>query len=367
MLLGSTLGYDDMKSLFSKKAKTVIGLDIGTKYIKAISLDISSSSTKVVSYACEPITGNAFAEREIKDFDAISKALKKVKMSLNDRNKYCALAVAGSSVISKSVFMEPNQTDFELESQIELEADSLIPYPLSEVYLDFEELRMSESHDGKVEVLLSAAHRDLVDTRMTLVRENLFDPRIIDVESNALGEAFMRAIATDVLEDDVVCCVNVGASLLQLTVVQNNQIIYTKEHGFGLNKLVQDLSLIYGVEVPEVELQIHNNTTPEDWYTETLPGFFANLQQHIQRSIQMYTSTTNKPFPLTIYLSGGVTSLPNACAELDKELSIAVVPLNPFAGMKISDKIDLEKLKSIAPQFTIAVGLAIRKLESWQR
>ncbi|MFT6269339.1 MAG: type IV pilus assembly protein PilM [Alphaproteobacteria bacterium] len=356
-----------MKSLFSKKAKTIIGLDIGTKYIKAVSLDISTSSTKILSYACEPITGNAFAEREIKDFDAISKTLKKVKIALQDRSKYCALAVAGSSVISKLVFMEPDQTDFELESQIELEADSLIPYPLSEVYLDFEELRMSESHDGKVEVLLSAAHRDLVDSRMTVVRENLFEPKIIDIESNALGEAFIQYMEDVIEEDEVVCCVNVGASLLQLTVVQNNQVIYAKEHAFGLNKLNQDLSLIYGVEVQEVEQQIYNKTAPEDWFTETMPGFYASLQQQIQRAIQMYTSTTHKPSPSKIYLTGGVTNLPNACEELDKELSVPVSFFNPFSGMEISDKINAEKLLSIAPQLTIAVGLATRKLESWQK
>ena len=356
-----------MKSLFSKKAQTIIGLDIGTKYIKAVSLDITSSSTKVLSYACEPIIGNAFAEREIKDFDAVSKTLKKVKLALKDRSKYCALAVAGSSVISKLVYMEPNQSDFELESQIEMEADSLIPYPLSEVYLDFEELRKSDSHDGKVEVLLSAAHKDLVDARMTVVRENLFDPKIIDIESNALGEAFMQYMQEPVEEDEVVCCINVGASLLQLTVVQNKYVIYAKEHAFGLNKLNQDLSLIYGVDVHEVEQQIANSTAPSDWFTETMPGFYASLQQQIQRALQMYTSTTHKPSVSKIYLTGGVTNLPNACEELDREMSVPVAIFNPFAGMQISDKINAEKLHSIAPQLTIAVGLATRKLASWQR
>ncbi|GAB56931.1 type IV pilus assembly protein PilM [Glaciecola punicea ACAM 611] len=356
-----------MKSLFSKKAKTIIGLDIGTKYIKALSLDVSSSSTKVLSYACEPIMGKAFAEREIKDFDAISKALKKVKLVLAERDKHCALAVAGSSVLSKLVFMEANQSDFELESQIELEADSLIPYPLSEVYVDFEELRASESQDGKIEVLLSVAHRDLVDTRMTVVRENLFEPKIIDLESNALGEAFMQYIQDPIAPDEVVCCVNVGASLLQLSVVQNKHVIYTKEHAYGLNKLNQDLSLIYDLEMQEVELRIHNSTAPEDWLAETLPSFYASLQQQIQRAIQMYTSATHKPPPTKIYLCGGVTNLPNVCEELDKELSIQVLPFNPFSGMEISSNINAEKLLSIAPQMTIALGLATRKLESWQR
>ncbi len=356
-----------MKSLFSKKAKTIIGLDIGTKYIKAVSLDISDTETKVLAYACEPIIGNAFAEREIKDFDAVSKALKKVKLALKDRTKFCALAVAGSSVISKLVHMDPDQSDFELESQIELEADSLIPYPLSEVYLDFEELRVSESHIGKVEVLLSAAHKDLVDSRITLVRETSFEPKIIDIESNALGEAFIQYKDDSVEPEDFVCCFNVGASLLQLTVVQHNQVIYAKEHAFGLNKLNQDLSLIYGVELQEVEQQIANNTAPEDWFIESVPSFYASLQQQIQRALQMYTATTHKPMPRHLFLTGGVANLPNVCSELNRELSLPVSLFNPFANMQFHDKINTEHLLSIAPQLTIAVGLAMRKLAAWQR
>lgn len=356
-----------MKSLFSKKAKTIIGLDIGTKYIKAVNLEITDSDTRVLSYACEPISGNAFAERDIKDFEAVSKTLKKVKLAIKERAKNCALAVSGSSVISKLVYMDPDQSDYELESQIELEADSLIPYPLSEVYLDFEELRPSDSHIGKVEVLLSAAHKDLVDARMTVVREALFEPKIIDIESNALGEAFIQYMDESVENDEIVCCVNVGASLLQITVVQDREVIYTKEHAFGLNKLNQDLSLIYGVDLQEVELQIANGTAPDDWFAETVPSFYASLQQQIQRALQMYTATTNKQMPSRLYLTGGVANLPNASEELDRELALPVTLFNPFTSMELDDKINPQELFTLAPQLAIAVGLATRKLEAWQR
>ncbi|MDT0595526.1 type IV pilus assembly protein PilM [Glaciecola petra] len=355
-----------MKSLFSKKAKTIIGLDIGTKYIKAVSLDVKGGATEVVGIACEPILGNAFTERELKDFDAVSIALKKVKNSLKVNSKACALAVSGSSVICKLVYMEPDQTDFELESQIELEADSLIPYPLSEVYLDFEELRPSATHTGKVEVLLSAAHRDLVDSRITVVREALFDPKIIDVETNALGESFINQLDDDE-DEQIICCVNVGATLLQLSVVQNQEVIYTKEHAFGLNKLNQDLSLIFGVEIQEVETQLANGTAPEEWLVQSVPGFIASLQQQIQRSLQMYTATTHKKMPNRLFLAGGIANLPNVCEELEKELSLDVSLFNPFKKMKLSDKLDAERLYSLAPQLTIAVGLATRELEAWQK
>lgn len=356
-----------MKSLFTKKAKTTIGLDIGTKYIKAVCLDLSATQTKVIGFACEPIVGNAFAERDIKDFDAVSKALKKVKLALKIKNKTCAFAVAGPTVISKLVYMEPDQTDFELEGQIELEADSLIPYPLSEVYLDFEELRPSESHVGKVEVLLSAAHKDLVDSRITVVRETPFEPVIIDIESNALSEAFLALRPTPSIEDGVECCVNVGASLLQLSVVQNNEVIYAKEHAFGLNKLNQDLSLIYGVDIGEVESQIANNNAPDEWFIESVPSFYASLHQQIQRALQMYTATSHKPMPQKVYLAGGIAHLPNVSEELQKELSIDVSLFDPVSGMIFAEDVNSERLSLMSPQMAIAIGLATRKLEAWQK
>ncbi|MGB3725067.1 MAG: type IV pilus assembly protein PilM [Glaciecola sp.] len=361
-----------MKALFSKKAKTTIGLDIGTKYIKAISLDITDTGTKVTGFACEPILGNAFAEREIKDFDAISKALKKVKLALKVKSKICALAVSGSSVISKLIYMEPNQTDFELEGQIELEADSLIPYPLSEVYLDFEELRPSEIHNGKVEVLLSVAHKDMVDSRITVVRETPFEPVIIDIESNALGESFMAygphsETGLEQADDNVVCCVNVGASLLQLTVLLNNSVIYAKEHAFGLNKLNQDLSLIYGIDLAEVESQIGSGNAPKEWFVESVPSFYANLQQQIQRALQMYVATTHKPMPNVVYICGGLANLPGAIEELEAELGLDVKCFNPVAKMTVDEAVNQDRLLEIGPQLAIAVGLAKRKREAWQK
>jgi type IV pilus assembly protein PilM len=354
-----------MKSLFQKKAKTIIGLDIGTKFVKAISLDVSGKQYKVLGFACEPITGLAFAEREIKDFDAISKALKKVQMALKSKGKECAISVAGSSVISKMVYMEPNQTDFELETQIELEADSLIPYPLDEVYLDFQEIAPSKTHIGKVEVLLSAAHRDLINSRITLVREASFEPVIVDIESNVLADTFLRLGVSKVNEVGV--CINLGASLMQVCVTDQNRVIYNKEHSFGVNSFVQDLAMLYNIDTQEVESQLASNTAPESWFTDNLPTFLSSLQQQIQRALQMFVATTHKAMPSGFYLSGGGANLPDICAELSKDMAMDVALFSPFQEMDYSSGVNKEKLLTMAPQLTIAAGLATRSLSAWQK
>lgn len=355
-----------MISLFSKKATTLVGLDIGTKYIKAVCLKVTSEHTELLACAREPIFGNPFSERDIKDYDPISKCLKKIKHGLKYKSKHCSLAVSGPSVITKIVHMDPNQNDFELENQIELEADSLIPYPLEEVYVDFEEIGDSETHAGKVDVLLSAAHKEFIDSRITIVREQSIEPVIVDVETNALSNALLQYSPLVKETDNYFCCFNLGASLLQMTVVKDSKVIFNKEMSFGLNKLHQDISLVMGVEIEEVNTKIAMNEAPPEWFETVMPGFVNSLQQQIQRALQLHGSSSHNKPPTTLLLSGGLPSMKDICEELSQDLGVKVDTFNPFETMLHSKQVDAERVDKFGPQFAVAVGLASRNIDKWQ-
>ena len=266
------------KELFRKKVPQMIGLDIGTRFIKAVVLEKDGDQFKVQNFACEAdYAGNAFADREIKDFDAVSNALRKVKMSLKSvKRKQPLLAVSGSSVITKVVYMDPDPIDFELEGQIEIEADSLIPYPLEEVYLDFEEIGESQTHTGKVDVLLSAAHKDMVDGRITLLREvQNWSPKSWTLRGMPLAMHCAMFCSTTGPGNTV--CVNLGASSNpSMCIEENGQVIYSKEHSFGFDSLIQDLEHDpYTLERQEAEQQLINGELPETWKQDTYPIFLV--------------------------------------------------------------------------------------------
>ena len=353
-----------MKSLFNKKLPPIVGLDIGTRQIKAVWLEQSKDGFVLQGYACEPITKIAFSEREIKDYESVSIALKKIRKVLKTKLKQANVAVAGTSVISKIVYMDPDQSDYELENQIEIEADSLIPYPLDEVYLDFEEMGPSATHTGKVNVLLTAAHKDLVDSRLLLAREANFEPKIVDMENYAIGNALDFFYPNEDPEK-AVCCVNIGASLLQICVVKNGDVIYTKEHAFGLNNLINDISAIHMVERETAERQLLDGTLTGNWIEDTLPIFAANLQQNINRALQMYMSTLHAERPNSILLSGGAATIAPLVDILNQDLGLEVSCFNPFSKMTINPKLDAARLEKIAPQLAIAAGLASRSFTPW--
>ncbi|WP_158972079.1 type IV pilus biogenesis protein PilM [Paraglaciecola sp. L3A3] len=350
-------------NLFGSKTQQMIGLDIGTRFIKAVVLEKSGDKFSLQGFACEPISGNAFAEREIKDFEAVSHALKKIKLTLKSKNKLVAIAVSGSTVLNKTVYMEPGQSDHELESQIELEADSLIPYPLNEVYIDFEEIGLSKTKTNKVKVLLSAVHKDIVDRRTTVLGEVGYETKIVDLESYALGSAVTAFYPNN--SEENVCCINIGATQLQLCALKDNQVIYTKDHTFGMDSLIQDLTNLYSQDRTQIEEQLNEGTLPETWKQDSYPMFLANLQQHINRAIQLYISATGSGRPSSLLISGGGGHLSFLAEDLTSDLGIEVINFNPFQNMEISDKISAVELARVSPQMVIAAGLANRSFQAW--
>lgn len=352
-----------LKKLFGAKVQKMIGLDIGTRFIKAVVIEKSGEQYNLQAYACEPILGNAFAEREIKDFEAVSHALKKVKLALKSKYKSVAIAVSGSTVLNKIVYMEPGQTDHELESQIELEAESLIPYPLNEVYIDFEERSDTLTTNNKVEVLLSAVHKELVDRRITLLGEVGYEAKIVDVESYALGAAVASFYPSE--KHETVCCINIGASHLQMCAVRDREVIYTKDHNFGMDALIQELTMLFSQERSQIEQQLTDDTLPETWKQDAYPMFLANLQQNINRALQVYISASGEARPSSLLICGGGGHLTTLPEDLAADLGIEVLCFNPFANMVITDNVNQGDFEQISGQLIIAAGLASRSFKPW--
>lgn len=146
-----------LSQLFKKPSSMMVGIDIGSHCIKAVLLQETDTGLRLEALAIEPMPKGAMSERTIQDIEAIGNVIAKLKRKIPKSVQAAAVAVSGQTVITKVIFMDVSLTDAELESQIAIEADSLIPYPLDEVNIDFEKLAINEADPSKVNVLLSAA------------------------------------------------------------------------------------------------------------------------------------------------------------------------------------------------------------------
>ncbi|XOV79696.1 MAG: type IV pilus assembly protein PilM [Aestuariibacter sp.] len=349
-----------MKNLFSKKQLQMIGIDIGSRYIKAIALTKKGNSVSIDALACESIRGDAFQERDIQELELVSQALKKVSSRLKTKIKPAVLAVSGSTVLTKVIQMGSGQSDFELESQIEIEADSLIPYPINEVYLDFQELGPSTTMTDRSDVLLSVAHKKTVDSRSLLIEESGFEAKIFDIESYALGNAFLH-FAELTQSNEPQLCLSIGAAQLQLAVVENNEIILSRELGFGADVLLAELAMTYNESKADLNEKLVQGALSEDWREFIYPQFLSNLQSQINRILQLYVSTYNRDMPNIINVCGGATGIEGLLEDLAMDMNMTLQLFDPFTRMVAGSNVDLSAFHG--PQFAIAAGLASRSFE----
>lgn len=349
-------------TVFTPKTKPLLGVDIGTTFIKAVLLAPIDQHWECRGVACELIPSQAFTERDIVDFDSVSNTLKIIMMKLKLKHQPTVIAVSGTSVLSKVIQMPLDLDEQHLEEQIEIEADSLIPYPLDEVYWDFETLGATVNQTDKADVLLTAAHRQLVDNRMTLAREAGMLPKIVDTELDALENlALAQYTDTDSSLEQVM--IHIGNELMHIVVTQANTVTYSKEHQFGLQHFTQDIALTMRLDGQTVLQQLSADTLDTQWQQQVLPIFHAQLQQHILRALQLMQNLLNNELPTSIHLCGGVAMLPNIAESLTTEMGITFTLVDPFAHISIHPEVMTEQLVAAKPLLCVATGLAMRSVQ----
>ncbi|MCF7500961.1 pilus assembly protein PilM [Pseudoalteromonas sp. L1] len=355
-----------LSQLFKKPSSMMVGIDIGSHCIKAVLLQKTDAGLRLEALAIEPMPKGAISERSIQDIEAIGNVITKLKKKLPKSVQSAAVAVSGQTVITKVIFMDVSLTDAELESQIAIEADSLIPYPLDEVNIDFEKLSINEADPSKVNVLLSAARTESVEARVSALETANLKAKVVDVESYALSRAmdiYYQQLPSDAF-NKCVAVVDIGAVLMLVSVVQAGETIYTRDQVFGGDQYTNSIVGYYNKSFDEAEIGKTTGDLPPNYTFEVLAPFQTSLLQQVRRAVQMFLTTSGKDQVDYIVLTGGTAMIDGLDRLLIEELGIHAVVAEPFANIEIAPKIDRNVLQRHRTQFAIATGLALRSFSS---
>lgn len=350
--------------LFDNKTKPMLGLDVSSTTVKLLELSRQGDSYRVENYAVRPLPPNVVVEKNINDVEAVAQVVKAVVQSSRTKLKDAAVAVAGSSVITKLIEMPGDLSEDAMELQISLEADQYIPYPLEEVAIDFDIQGPSAKNPEQVEVLLAACRRENVDIRSTLLELADLVPKVVDVEAYTMERAF--SLIQEQLEDQeeqVVAVVDIGATMTTLSVLVDGKTVYTREQLFGGRQLTEEIQRRYGLSAEEAGLAKKQGGLPDDYEPEVLEPFKEAVVQQVTRSLQFFFSSSQYNDVDHIVLAGGVASMSGLANLIEEKLGTPATVANPFANMSISSRVNASALANDAPSLMIATGLALRSFE----
>ncbi len=347
-----------------QKAKPVLGLDISSTSVKLLELSRHGDSYRVECYAVKALPPNAVVEKNITDIEAVAEVVQALVKQVKSKVKDAAVAVAGSAVITKVIEMPSGLGDDAMETQIALEADQYIPYPLEEVAIDFEVQGASERNPEMMDVLLAACRRENVDLRADVLTAAELQPRVVDVEAYTMERAFSLIIEQlEEQDEQVVAVIDIGATMTTLSVLSDGRTIYTREQLFGGKQLTEEIQRRYGLSTEEAGLAKKQGGLPDDYEIEVLGPFKDAVVQQVTRSLQFFFSSSQYNDVDHIVLAGGVAAMEGLAATIEEKLGTQTTVANPFANMAVSPKVNAVALANDAPSLMIATGLAMRSFD----
>lgn len=349
--------------MFGTKSR-LVGLDIGSKAIKAAEVIEGKKGFTLSKFGMIDIAPGLIEDGAIKDPEALAEILRSLFKSYGIKNRAVAISIGGYSVIVKKIAVQ-TATEDQLQDTIHFEAEQYIPFDINDVNLDFQILGESDNNPNQMNVLLVAAKKEMVNDYVHLAELAGLEPRIIDVDAFALQNVF--DINYDPQPDENIALIDIGASKTSLNILKGENSVFMRDVSLGCGQINQKIATLIDCSNEESEAikfgEGSDKISPED-LSDIISSVVTDWCTEIRRALDFFYSTYPDDQIKKIILSGGGGNIQELRQLLAVETSADVSTINPFQQFYVdSEKFDTEYLDKIAPQASICMGLATRKMD----
>jgi len=347
--------------LFGKK-ESLVGLDIGSRTIKAAKLAETKKGRGLKRFGMIDIAPGLIEDGAINEPEEVAEAIRQLFKTFNLREKNVAVSIGGYSVIVKKINVQ-TMAEEQLQETIHFEAEQYIPFDISDVNLDFQILGPNENNPNQMNVFLVAAKKEMVNDYINLVNMAGLNPCIIDVEAFALQNVFELNYEA---QEENTALIDIGASKTSLNILKGSNSVFMRDVSLGCGQINQKIISLINCpfdEAEEIKLGMQSDKISAEDLQEIIRSVVSDWCTEIRRAIDFFYSTYPEDQIQKILLSGGGGNIDEFRKLLAKETSSEVETINPFNTFSLDASLDPEYLEQIAPQAAISMGLAIRKID----
>jgi type IV pilus assembly protein PilM len=341
------------------RSRTTVGLDIGSGYIKAVTINHSSGQPVLEKVALAQVADDAIVEGEVMDPSVVADSVRSLLKAADIKAKEVVVAVGGRDVIIKKIQMD-RMRDAEARDVLPWEADQHVPFDKENVELDFQILD-PEGEGLQMQVLLVAAKRELVESKLTLLAEIGLDASVIDVEAFALHNAFERNYPEAMR--GVVALANVGHETTTVNLLEDGVPVLTRDLPIGVRRLREDLQRERGMAADAAD-RVVRGTELDSALAPHVATRGEELALGIERAAA-FLQTSNRPSgALTrLYLTGGGSRVPGLAGVLSDRLRVPVTQAHAVERLDVAPgAFHGLSVDEVSPLLMLPVGLALRSV-----
>lgn len=370
------LNPDSLGSIFGKK-QSVLGIDIGSSFIKVVQLREKGGRAILETYgelALGPLAGIEIGRMTNLDDDKLSQALTDIIKEANVTTKSAGLSIPLAATLVSFVEM-PFLADKQLAEMIPIEARKYIPVPINEVTLDWWIVPKAETYGDdnpeeegvaktklpqKIDVLIAAIHNATLEKYNEIMKKTGLDASFFEIEVfSTVRSTFGHEMAPIMIFD-------MGAGMTKLSIVEKGVVRSIHIISRGSQEITLNVASSLGMSIPRAEelkreLGLKSDTPDGRAIAEIAKTNLDYIFSEANRVLLNYERKHNQTISKVILTGGGVL-LKGLLEEAKKNLESDVVLGDPFAKVEAPAFLT-DILKEAGPEFAVAIGIALRKLQ----
>ena len=347
-----------------RRAKSLVGLDIGSSAVKAVELKPAGKAYKVSAFGSDVVPPDSIVDGAIIDGSVVAEAIRRLFAGLKIKTKDVAASLSGNAVIVKKITL-PVMTESELAESIYWEAEQYIPFDIQDVNLDYQILdRGSEAGKGTMDVLLVAAKKEKIADYTGVIAQAGRSAVVVDVDAFALQNAY--EVNYGIEPGAVVVLLNAGASATNINILNGDQSVFTRDISLGGNAyteaLQKELNLPFDL-ADQLKRGIAVDGVTFDDARPVLRAVSENVMLEIQKTFDFFKATASSDRIDRIMLSGGASRAEGFNEMLSDRFEAPIEALDPFKRVAFDPrKFQVDSADDVAPTAAVAVGLALRRV-----
>jgi type IV pilus assembly protein PilM len=372
MFLFTLKNKNKMLGLFNFKKNYFVGIDFGTSAIKLVELTLKNQKAHLVNYGWVDLGLDMAVEsreRRLLTYDDKMKMhLQNLLNKIKPKSDSAYVSLPGFTGLITLLEL-PKMESGELEKAIHFEAHKYIPTSLTDVTLGWEIVSKKDDSNilvpkgmpGKIEVLLVAAPKKEVERYESIVSSTKMNVKTIELETFSL----VRSLVGEDMGSYLI--IDIGARATNIILVEKGVIRANRNINIGGNEItgtIVDSLKISKQRAEEFKKEDRDllNSRESLIIMPTLE-FVANESLRILSSYKEKNKETRID---SVIISGGSAKLRGIEEYFSKMLNIHSTRGNPWQKIFVEDRL-APAVKKIGTSFSVALGLALRGIEDFQR
>jgi len=360
-----------MANLFGKSP--VIGLDLGSGYIKIAQLKETTKGLNLVNIGLLPTPKGAIENAKIVNPEDISEAIRTLLRMFSFIGKRVVASVSGQLVTVRTLTVD-KLPETELNEVVKWEIQKILPYKLDEASIDYQILGVVPETEGKkLSIIAAAASLDIINSIVSAIKLAKLEPVAIEIESFA-ELRLLDYTYSNKYSKNIILLVNSGYSFTSINIIENGVLRFTRVIPFGgksLIRVIQDTLKInekdaetYLVTACDLNLEKYSKDSDTFRITESILPIIEEFALEIRRSITYYQGLpdfSGKDF--LVILGGGTSKIKGLNDYINSYLKVeSILDDLLIKGVEFNPKLFTEDyLREMSPFFTVAVGLSMRE------